>query len=106
KTLNLQTGTVDIVYNLPLASIADVKKDPNSQVLTHGSGINELIFLNTSQPGLQDKRVRQALSLAIDRKSINDLLFGGLGEIPNGPFPSWHWAYAKDVPALEYNPDK
>src|SRR5439155_22563431 len=31
---------------------------------------------------------------------------GGLGEIPNGPFSSWHWAYAKDVPALEYNPDK
>lgn len=106
KLINLQAGTVDVLYNLPLQFIEAMQEDPEVNVLTHGSGINELIFLNTTLPMFKDKRVRQALSFAIDRQTLNDLLFNGLGEIPNGPFPSWHWAYSADIPPFEYNPDK
>ncbi len=104
--VNLQTGKVDLLYNLPYQFVEEVKKDPNVQVLVHGSGINHLIFLNTTLPMFADAKVRQALSLAIDRASINEVLFQGMGEIPNSPFPSWHWAYPSDLPPLEYNPDR
>ncbi len=104
--LNLKTNNLDFLFNLPFQFLKEVQSLPNVKVMSHGSGINELIFLNTTLPMFNDKRVRQALNLAIDRQAINDVLFSGLAEIPNGPFPSWHWAYAKDVPPPAYDPDK
>jgi len=62
-----------------------------------------------------DIRVRRALSMAIDRKAIVDSLYGGEGEILNGPF-SKKWPETlytpldKLTPAakelFEYNPEK
>lgn len=106
KLINLQAGTVDVIYNLPFQFIQPLQEDPEVEVLLHGSGINHVIFLNTTLPMFKDKRVRQALSLAIDRQSLNELLYEGIAEIPNSPFPSWHWAHPADLPPLEYNPDK
>jgi len=53
---------------------------------------------------LSDKRVRQAIYYAIDRRTINDELFGGRNRIPWNP-PG----FRDDIPGLnqyEFNPDK
>ncbi|MCC6175615.1 MAG: hypothetical protein IT305_09960 [Chloroflexi bacterium] len=47
------------------------------------------IWLNVKNvPALQDKRVRQALSLALDRKEMQQGVFRGYGALPTGHFPA------------------
>ncbi len=47
--------------------------------------INYFIYVNTTNPKLSDKRVRQALAYAINSEEIIDNVFYGFGEPTNGP---------------------
>lgn len=57
-------------------------------------------------PLFEDKRVRQALTHALNREEILETLVFGDGEISNSPGLPFSWAYNKDVPVFEYNPEK
>ena len=80
----LVSGEVDMIVNVDpdqfdiLAGYKDivVKSVPLNN--THA------IVFNIFNPVLQDKRVRQALSLAIDRKAMIDSLWHGKAFTPNG----------------------
>ncbi|MDQ6653317.1 MAG: ABC transporter substrate-binding protein [Acidobacteriota bacterium] len=93
----LRSGRLDIAP-LPTSLSPDAIKllgnDPNLQVLQFtGSNLNLLTF-NTSQPPLNDVRVRQALAYAIDREGlIRDLLLGQ-GKIAHSILPEESWAYS------------
>lgn len=51
-----------------------------------------------------DKRVRRALGMCLDTKSIIQNLYGGTARAINGHFVPEQWAYNPDVPVLEYDP--
>ena len=83
--------------------------------------MKEVPFLNVySQPGLgytyigynfknplfQDKRVRQALTYAINREEIVQYVLYGLGTVANGPFPPQLWYSNPHVKPLPYDPAK
>jgi peptide/nickel transport system substrate-binding protein len=101
----LRSGRVDIAP-LPTSLSPDAVKllgqDPNLQVLQFtGSNVTVLTF-NCSQPPLNDARVRQAISYAVDRESlIRDLLLGQ-GKIAHSILPEESWAY---VPGQKYSFD-
>jgi len=61
---------------------------------------------NLKNPLFNDKRVRQAITYAINRREIIDGILLGLGQISTGPFPPTSWAYNKDVPVYEHNLEK
>jgi peptide/nickel transport system substrate-binding protein len=92
----LRSGRVDIAP-LPTSLSPDAVKllgqDPNLQVLQFtGSNVTVLTF-NCSQPPLNDVRVRQAISYAVDRESlIRDLLLGQ-GKLAHSILPEESWAY-------------
>ena len=54
---------------------------------------------------LSDIRVRQAMSLAINRDAIAERLFGGEATVANQFAPSYRTG-APDLPALEYDPER
>lgn len=92
----LQAGRVDIAP-LPTSLSPDAIKllgqDPRLQVLQfNGSNVNLLTF-NTSQPPLNDVRVRQAFAYAVNRESmIRDLLLGQ-AKLAHSILPEESWAY-------------
>ncbi|QKF74285.1 extracellular solute-binding protein [Aliarcobacter faecis] len=53
--------------------------------------------LNLKDEKFKDKRVRQALSLAINRQELVDILFFGYGQVCNGPFMPNSYAYNNEV---------
>lgn len=61
---------------------------------------------NMKVPLFADKRVRRALTYAINRQEIVDYLLYGLGRIATGPYPHHMWYYNHDVKPLEYDPEK
>ena len=57
-----------------------------------------LVF-DASRPAVQDARLRQAISLAIDRASIADVILQRQGVPAGGLLPNWISGYAHLFPA-------
>jgi peptide/nickel transport system substrate-binding protein len=63
------------------------KRRPNLKVAEFPSNVMNLIDMRTDRPPWNDARVRQAVSLAIDRQGLIDATLEGVGAI-NGPLPA------------------
>ncbi|MBI3087735.1 MAG: peptide-binding protein [Candidatus Omnitrophica bacterium] len=59
---------------------------------------------NLRDPRFADRRVRQALNLAINKEEIIDGVLLGLGRVSTGPFPPESWAYDEAVTPAPYDP--
>lgn len=62
------------------------------------------IAWNARNPLFSDKRVRRALGMCLDTKSIITSLYGGTARAMNGHFVPEQWAYNPSVPIIEYDP--
>jgi len=61
---------------------------------------------NLENPFFKDKRVRQAISYAINKEEIIKGIMLGLGQAATGPFKPGTWAYNPNVKKYPYNPEK
>ena len=61
---------------------------------------------NLRNPLFADRRVRQALTLAIDKEEIIQGVLLGLGKPSTGPFKPGTWAYKPDVMPFPHDPAK
>jgi peptide/nickel transport system substrate-binding protein len=61
---------------------------------------------NLKKPIFADKRVRQAISYAIDKNEIIEGILLGLGKPATGPYKPGTWPYNPHVKTYPYNPQK
>lgn len=64
------------------------------------------IGYNLENPLFESKKVRQALTHALDRQAMVDSVINGNGEIANHPGLPFSWAFNEDVPTFDYDPEK
>lgn len=83
RLLALQQGSVDYVYTLPL-NAASRNDDSKVTIINHAEPGTFMLAVNNYQgqpnAALKDKKVRQAMSLVIDRKRVADIGFFGIPE--------------------------
>jgi peptide/nickel transport system substrate-binding protein len=103
----LERGEADIIYNVPGELIDRVRSDPKLMLAPIVSANFWLEFPGFQDPKspFHDKRVRQAISLAIDRDAINNAECDGLGRVDGNwinddgeyglPWPKWEHNLAK-----------
>jgi peptide/nickel transport system substrate-binding protein len=98
---------VDIVTQIPPDQV-DVLKNNKGLEVKHVLINNiHVVYYNTSYGPLKDKRIRQAMNLAIDRQLLVDTLWSGRNEVPRGhQYAAYGDLYIKDYPKPEYNPEK
>ena len=77
--LELQGGTIDI-YAYLTDSQAQALKDSH-QVISSPTNMVQALFLNNAVEPLNDVRVRQAISYALDKDEINGFVGGGNGTL-------------------------
>jgi peptide/nickel transport system substrate-binding protein len=105
RGLEVRKGSIDLVVNdLP----PDIVRQLGSHLVVATSpGLDySYLGMNMRDPILRDKRVRQAIGYAIDRKAIVEYLRRGLARPATGLIPSLAWAYEPDVFQFTYDPDK
>ena len=61
------------------------------------------IAWNGRNPLFSDKRIRRALGMCLDTRSIIKNLYGGTARAMNGHFLPEQWAYNQSVPTLEFD---
>lgn len=103
---DLEIGELDIM-RLPLDEVDTVEDMPNVSLVSVQSPSMDHVVLNLTRPYLQDKRLRQAMMYAIDRKAIVESLLGGRGEVVNSPIfgPDW-MGIPEGLNPYDYDPDK
>lgn len=103
----LITGEVDIITQLPLDQVPVI--EGNQDLSVKGLNISNIHVLtfNTEGGPLSDKKLRQALSLSIDRQMLVDKLWQGKAVIPEGhQYVEYGDYYFNDYPAPQYNVEK
>ena len=94
--VRLEGGGMQAISDPPIQDLLRLKQDPSWGILNTNPGYYTL-GVNTDPPGanplLQDKRVRQALNMAVDRRRFTGTVLGGLSEPWNLPWPSYSEAY-------------
>ena len=94
--------------DLDAALLEEYTKNPETAdkvVLYDTLGVM-FIALNNSSENLKDVKVRQALSLAINREEILTNIMGGAGTVASGWLCPSTPGYDKDAPALAYDPEQ
>jgi len=99
----LKTGEIDAVYAGQLSTLDQLEKAPNLNVLFGPSyATNDLILSNPSGT-LGDPKVREALSLAIDRQGLIDATWRGSAVMPRAIVGPGTFGYAKDTYQAAYD---
>ena len=107
RVAGLVSGEFDIIVEVPPDQIAVLNRykdiDARSAVVEN----THVLVFNTNHPVLKDKRVRQALSLAIDRDLLRKSLWLDRNYTPNGhQLPIFGPMYNKDRAGYVYNLEK
>lgn len=88
------------------ADIAAMKKDKDINLMEkEGLNVGYLAF-NVEKKPFDDKRVRQALNMAIDKQAILDAVFQGAGKAAKNPIPPTIWSYNDKTKDYPYDPAK
>ena len=65
------------------------------------------LILNAKEPPFNDKRMRQAVNYAVNKKAIADNLLRGTAQVAAGPTPpAFAWAYNDALTPYPYDPEK
>lgn len=75
----MERGDIDISFNLITHDLHRFQSDPRYQVMMGATSGKGLLALNHRMPVLQDVRVRQALSHAIDKQAFIERVLKGKG---------------------------
>ena len=100
----LQTGEVDVTWGMPDDQIAPLQSDSNLVVETVPTAAVITMWMNSSEPILQDPAVRRALWQAIDFETIIASLYPETGSPADAPIGPDVLGYAPQEP-VEYNPE-
>ncbi|MDH3714669.1 MAG: ABC transporter substrate-binding protein [Gammaproteobacteria bacterium] len=94
---------------MPYPNPADLDAMRQDQAINlleqEGLNVGYLAF-NTEKKPFDDRRVRQALNMAVNKDAIIDAVFQGAGKKAKNPIPPTIWSYNDDVVDYTYNPDE
>ncbi|MBU5678248.1 glutathione ABC transporter substrate-binding protein [Alkaliphilus sp. MSJ-5] len=106
RTINLETGEVDIVYDVLPTDVKRVEEDKNLVLMRQENLSTTYIGFNVQKKPFDDVRVRQAINHAVDVDSIIEAVMQGVGEQANGPLGPNVWASNQKLVPYEYNVEK
>ncbi len=104
--LQLKSGDIDAMERVPPQLFDGLSKQ--GQLVSHIYSGRDYTYLawNLRNPLFESKKVRQALTMAINREEIIDALLFQFGEVCNGPISPIIWAHNPDVPTFPYDPQR
>ena len=85
---SLQSGDIDIAGGLSFTNLQKFENDDNYKVDTNSTSRVYMLYYNFKNELLNDKNIRKAIDMCIDKDSYVSSLLQGSGVVAKGPFPS------------------
>ncbi|CAG1016586.1 Periplasmic dipeptide transport protein [Burkholderiaceae bacterium] len=99
----LKTGECHVMAFPKPADVELMKKDPNIN-LVQQQGLNVgYVAFNVEKKPFDNKAVRQALNMAVNKKAILDAVYQGAGQVAKNPIPPTLWSYNDKVKDYPYD---
>jgi len=103
----LKIGEVHVMEGVPPQEAARLLTDNKIVVIEHFPYAQFVqIAWNLKKKNFQNKDIRRALTMAIDRQTLVDHLLQGYGQVCKGPIHSMLWAFNPDLQDINYSPDE
>ncbi|MCD9148842.1 ABC transporter substrate-binding protein [Pseudophaeobacter flagellatus] len=103
----LKTGEAQIVTNIAPDQLSLIESDQNLRTVGSATPLFHVMIMNVNHPKLRDPRIRQALSLAIDRDTLNEALWLGKAVVPSThTLKEYGDLYMPELKTFEYNPEE
>ena len=80
RVAQLKSGELDVIYGQPWAQNEAIENDSETEVAEVPLGYLKLLTLNSARPLFKNVKVREAISLALDREALNEAVLNGAGE--------------------------
>ncbi|AJY77973.1 peptide ABC transporter substrate-binding protein [Paenibacillus beijingensis] len=105
QRLQLEKGEIDIAEGIPVEQLSAVKAFENVQIVQKPSLFVDYVYINSSKgnPALQNPKIRQAISYAIDYGSLTKTVQQGYATQMRGPIAKGIWGH--DDQAKQYQLD-
>jgi len=104
--LQLKSGEIDFMDGVPPRFFEELSRQKDLVAYIAPGRSYSYLGWNMRNPLFESKKVRQALTMAINRQEIIDSLLFEFGEIPKGPVLPIIWAHNPNLPDFPYNPEK
>jgi len=105
--LEMRAGNVDMMGLEPLQYTRQTDTDAfrkNFRKYRYLASAYTYLGFNLERPLFQDRRVRQAISHAINKQEVIDIVLLGLGQEATGPYKPGTWAHNANVRKYPYDP--
>lgn len=107
RVAELMAGGIDLMVEVPPDSLTQLSGDANFNVYEQAGPHLWFLILNLKEGPFQDKRVRQAINYAIDKKALVENVLQGTAEVAAGPTPpAFAWAYNEQLQPYPHDVEK
>ncbi len=107
RIAGLVSGEFDIAADLTPEQLPVLERYDEIQVKSVMRENTHVVVFNTAHPMLSDQRIREALSLGINRAEMVETLWRGTTETQQGPqIKAYNEMYLDDLPGFAYDPDR
>jgi peptide/nickel transport system substrate-binding protein len=105
-TQAMMFNAIDMIILVNPRDIPEIQGDKRYVLQPYNALSYSFFGYNLRNPLVEDKRVRQAFTHAVNRQEMLDSFFNSQGSIISGPFAPGSWAYNLDVAPFPYDPDR
>lgn len=106
RTIGLETGEVDVAYDIEPIDKNTVIENENLTLVEEPSLSTAYIGFNLNKEPFNDIRVRKAINHAIDVEEIIDVVLEGAGTRATGPINDKVFGYNTDLEGYDFDPEK
>lgn len=103
RAIELETGAVDIVYDVSPNDLARVEENPDLTLIRDLSLSTGYIGFNCAKEPFNNVKVRQAINMALDTEAIVNTVYKGLGSPADGPLTPQVWAANRELEQYGYD---
>lgn len=97
RILEFRKGTINVLTNVPVQYLDELEEDEDVTIHRVQDYVLNYLGWNNKLPIFQDKRVRQAIALAVDRDPIVNTVLEGNAHPTFGPLPEATFGYSEDI---------
>jgi peptide/nickel transport system substrate-binding protein len=107
RIAGLASGDFQLIADVPPDQFPAVTRNSNLEIVGGPIASMRVVKFDTRNPQLKDPRMRQALSLSVDRDAIAKALWAGQVDVPRGhQLQGYGEFYNSNYPTYQYNPAK